>query len=276
VKASKSLPNCEVQQEQWLRHFDALSNDDREIIEQETREAKAACGSRLAVAKHLANVRDILCRDLANAKQKRLWTLYLKARLPGLAVSRSQAFRDIKAWETAKENFPAALLDAFLSSGYALSVRPTVEEPLGKNTKPIQRILAKLKSEELNEKQCQIVLADAAAKIKAEAKKNRVHTSALSAQEKRDRILADIHNLVIKRIEELSKAIEDGESYTSMHVRDDLELIVNRLMTGTQTDALELEPKSLPEGFMRLSLPGSAVDSSDETNSETALAATAS
>jgi hypothetical protein len=90
-----------------------------------------------------------------------------------------------------------------------------------------------------------------------------------------ERIFADIHNSVIRRIEELSKAIERGESYTSMHVCDDMELIVSRLMTDTQIDSLELEPRSLPEGFERLSLRGSVPDSSENATNQAALAATA-
>jgi hypothetical protein len=266
VKASKSLSNSEVQQEQWLRHFDALSTDDREIIEQETREAKAACGSRLAVAKHLANVHDVLCHDLANAKQKRPWTLFLMACLPGLAVSRSQAFRDIKAWKKAKKEFPAPFLDAFLSSGYALSVRPTADEPLGKYTKPCERVLAELNSEGLNEKQCETVLAEVAATIKAEAKRNRVgNNKALTAEQKRNRLLADLHNSTIDSFEHLAKAIERGDSYESKEVCDDLQEFVCRLMTAMGVEGLELRQMSLPDGFRRLSLPCSAADSSEES-----------
>src|ERR1035437_9221500 len=85
--------------------------------------------------------------------------------------------------------------------------------------------------------------------------------------------LADIHNSVIRRIAWLSDAIEPGDSYASMHLRDDLELIVNRIMTAAGIDVLELEPRSLPEGFERLSLSDSAPDSSDDATSEAALAA---
>lgn len=263
------------QRELWHRHFDALSSDDREIIEHETRKATAACGSRLAVAKHLSNVRSVLCRDLSNPKQKHQWTLYLKVNLPGLASSRTQAFRDIKAWQAAEERFPPCLLEEFLSSGYALAVRPTVDEPIGKYTKPLQQILAKLGPGELNAKECEAVLLESAAIIKAEAKRNRPGKATLSVEERRERILADIHNSVIARIVDLSSAVEPGDSYTSTRVRDDLELIVSRLMTAIGVDALEAEPRSLPEGFEPLSLSSLEVAASEETSDEAAFVVTA-
>lgn len=276
LKSTSVLPTTDTQQqEMWHRLFDCLKPQDQETILSETSAARAAGGSRLAVALHLRIVRRVLCDDATNAKQKKLWSAYLAANLPGFSISRAQVFRDISAAEAANETFPPAFLAEFISGGYALNVRPSIEEPLGKFTKPCKQILAKLKSEELNEKQCQTVLAEAAAKIKAEAKKNRVHTSLPSAQEKRDRILADIHNLVIKRIAWLPDAIEPGDSYTSMNLRDDLELIVNRIMTAAGIDVLEVEPRSLPEGFERLSLSDSAPNSSDDATSEAALAATA-
>jgi hypothetical protein len=196
-------------------------------------------------------------------------------RLPGLAVSRSQAFRDIKAWETAKEKFPVALLDAFLSGGYALSVRPTVEEPLGRYTKPCKQVLAKLKSEQPNEKQCATVLDEATAIIKAKAKKNRAAETPLTADEKHDRLLKDFHNLAVSYFEDLAKAVLPGESYSARDVRDDLEAFLCHFLTAAGLDVLEFEPRSLPEGYKSLSLPGSVPDSSDTATRQAALAATA-
>jgi hypothetical protein len=172
----------------------------------------------------------------------------------------------------AAENiFSTTFLSVFISSGYALNVRPTVEEPLGKFTEPSKHGLSHLRGDELGEAECLELLADVAPKIKAKAKKNRPAKSVASAQEKRERILADIHNHVIKRIAWLPDAIEPGDSYTSMHLRDDLELIVNRIMTAAGIDVLELEPRPLPDGYESLPhpvpvpMPGRIENSSDRS-----------
>jgi hypothetical protein len=47
------------------------------------------------------------------------------------------------------------------------------------------------------------------------------------------------------------------------------------MMTAADIKVLEPEPRSLPEGFESLSLPGVAVNSSEETSNETALVAAA-
>lgn len=271
---SPKAKTSDEQQEQWLRHLATLNRSDQEIIKRETDAAKAVCGSRLSVAKHLSQVRDILCLDLANAKQKHNWTLYLRVALPGLAVSRSQMFRDILAWRKAEKTFPQLLLEEFLANGYALTVRPTIEQPLGKMTEPIQHILTKRKPEALNGKECETVLVEAAAIIKAGAKKSRHHKSA-SVKEKRDQIYADVHISVVSRIEQLSSTMEPGYSYTLSDIRSDLELIFSRIMTAVGVDDVELEPGRLPEGFKRLSLPSSAVDSSNDATGQVASAATA-
>lgn len=262
-KKSKSSPphtpsEIEQQQEQWRRRFDSFSPEKQHLIVSETIAAQEACGSRLAVARHLSLIHDALCLDLKTSKQKREWTLFLKAVLPGLALSRSQVFKDIKAWRVAQETFPAQLLDEFFANGYALSVRPTVEQPLGKMTEPCKHVLEQLGDDELSLVQYRMVLSEAANIVKDNAKKNRAPRTPESAEEKRDRLLADFHNLAVGHLEDLAKAIEPGESYTSMRVRDDLEIIVRRLMVATGVEALELEPRSLPEGYRSLNLPALA------------------
>jgi hypothetical protein len=245
----------EQQQEQWERDFAALNPDDQEVVRRGTDAAKAVCGSRLAVAKNLSQVRDVLCRDLTNPKQKRKWTLYLQVMLPGLATSRSQTFRDIQAWRVAQDTFRPEFLNEFLSSGYAFSLRPTIEQPLGKMTEPCQHRLEELGTTPLNSLQLRTVLMDAADAVKRKAKENRAPRPSLTAEQKRNRILKDTHEAVINGLEDLSKAIEQREEYSAMRLRDDLELIVNRLMTATGIPALESEPRELPEGFKSLSLP---------------------
>jgi hypothetical protein len=273
--ATPTPPSNSQQQELWYRCRDGLSPEVRETVENETRAARAAGGSRLAAALHLLVVHDALCGDATNPKQKKLWSAYLAVNLPGFYISRSQVFIDIKAAKVARE-FPAAFLNEFLTSGYAINVRPTTREPLGKFTEPCKQILAKLKPEELSGKECQTVLAEAAAIVKAEAKKNRASKTVLTAEEKRERLVAELHNTTIGYFEDLAtEANESGDSYVAMHVRDDLEEFVCRLMTAMDVDALELRQMSLPEGFHRLKLSSSAVDSSDDETSESALAATA-
>lgn len=252
-----------------------LNPSDQEVIQRETDAAKAVSGSRLSVAKHLSQVREVLCRDWANPKQKHNWTLYLRVALPGLAVSRSQMFRDILSWRKAEETFPQLLLDEFLANGYALTVRPTIEQPLGTMTEECQHLLSKLHGEELNAVQYRGILSEAADRVKTKAKENRAPRVRKSADEKRSRILKDIHEAVISGLEDLVRAIEPGESYPARRVRDDLEEIVCRLMTATDVDDLELRQMSLPEGFEWLSLPDSAPDSSNDATSNAALAATA-
>jgi hypothetical protein len=209
----------------------------------------------------LSKVHDVLCRDLKGPKQKHRWSLYLKVTLPGVALSRAQVFKDITAWRKAEESFPTPLLDEFLSDGYAFNVRPSVEEPLGKFTEPCQHLLAKLGLEELDERQCRYILGEAATTIKQTAKKSCPRNTPRSADEKRERILAQIHESFLRGMEELTKAVESGESYSAMRVRDDLEFIFGRLMTATQVDALELEPRVLPDGFKRLSVEASPAKS---------------
>jgi hypothetical protein len=258
-KKLKSSPpstakTIDQQQEQWQRHFDALNPDDQEVVQRGTNAAKAVCGSRLAVAKHLSQVRDVLCRNLTNPKQKRKWTLYLQVVLPGLATSRSQVFRDIQAWCQAESMFPALMLDEFLSSGYALSVRPTVEQPLGKMTEPCQHLLSKLHLEELSALQLGTVLSEAANIIKEGAKKSRAPRTRLTVEKNRQRILTTIHEALISGLEDLSKATEPWDEYNAMCLRDDLELIVCRWMTATGIEALDLEQQPLPEGYKSLKL----------------------
>ncbi len=250
--ASPTTTSNSQQQELWHRHFGNLDPQVKQTIECETRAARAAGGSRLAVAMSLLTVRRILCGDATNPKQKQLWSAYLAVNLPGFYISRSQVFTDIKAAKVARETFPAAFLDEFLASGYALNVRPTVEEPIGKYTKPCQQILAKLKHEELSGKECQTVLAEAAAFIKADAKRSRLARPTLSIQEKRQAIYAEIHNAVISGIEQLSNATEPGYSYSADDVRCDLELILGRIMTAVPLDALDVETRNLPDGLNRL------------------------
>lgn len=258
-KSASSPPpkptTSDQQQEQWERHFATLAPEDQECIERETREAKAVSGSRLGAAKHLSKVHDVLCRDLKNPKQKRQWTLYLRVTLPGVAVSRSQMFRDIQAWRVAQDTFRPEFLNEFLSSGYAFNVRPTVEQPLGKMTEPCQQILAKLKPEELNGVQFRTVLAEAANIVKENAKKNRAPRTPLSADEKRSQILKGIHETVLSGLEDLARAIEPGQKYPTSNVRDELEEIVGRLLTATGIETLELERRVLEDGYRSLSLP---------------------
>ncbi len=275
--------------ELWRHHFDCLNSQDKEVILSETRAAQAAGGSRLSIAMHLLVVRDMLIGDATNPTQKKLWSAYLATFLPGLCISRSQLFIDMAAAKAAKETFTPTFLQAFVSGGYALRVRPTVEEPLGKFTKPTRHILLNMKGGDLGEKECLEVLSEASAIIKAEAKKNRDTKPTLTAEEKRNRILADLHNNTIGYFEDLAKAIEAGDSYDSKDVYGDLQDFVSRLMTAMGVDALEPFPRSLPAAFNRLSLPGSAVDSSEEsavnsseettdseaTSDEAAMAATA-
>lgn len=261
----------------WHRHHEALTREEKETIERETAAARAAGGSRLAVAMHLMVVRRILRGDATNPTQKKLWSAYLAANLPGFSISRAQVFRDIDAAEAAEELFPqVGFLKVFVDSGYALNVRPTVQQPLGKFTEPCKHRLSHLTGDELGEPGYLEVLADAADAIKAEAKRNRIAKPEVTLQVKRDGIYADIHNAVVSGMEKLSRAIEPGFSYTMRDFRDDLETIVGRLMTAAGFDVLDVETKNLPEGFNRLNVPGSAVDSSDTNHtSETALAATA-
>lgn len=261
----------------WHRHYEALTPEKQETIQRETSAARAAGGSRLAVALHLQVVRRILVGDATNPTQKKLWSAYLAANLPGFSISRAQVFKDMSAAAAAQELFPTTFLNAFVTSGYALNVRPTVEQPLGKFTEPSKHRLSHSKGDELGEKECLEVLAAAAEAIKAEAKRKRDEKpKKLTAEQKRKRILADLHNDTIGYFERLAKAIEPGDSYTAMHLRDDLEEFLCRLMTAMEIDALEPRQISLPDGFKPLNLTGSAVDSSktDDTN-EAALAATA-
>jgi len=274
--ASPTPTSNSHQQELWCRHRDCLSPEERETVERETNAARAAGGSRLAVALHLLVVRRILCGDATNSKQKKLWSAYLAANLPGFSISRAQVFKDISAAAGAEEIFPTTFLNVFVSSGYALNVRPTVEQPLGKFTEPSKHRLSHLTGDELGEPECLEVLANVADAIKAEAKRNRDNKPVVSLQQQRDGIYADIHNSIVSGMEKLSRAIEPGFSYTTTDFRDDLETIVGRLMTAVGFDVLDVETKNLPEGFKRLSAPGSALDSSDETIGETASAATAS
>jgi hypothetical protein len=261
--SSTNSPEQKV--ELWRRHFDCLNSKDKEVILSETRAARAAGGSRLAIAMHLLVVRDMLVGDATNPTQKKLWSAYLAVFLPGLCISRSQLFIDIAAAQSAKQMFSPVFLQTFIEGGYALRVRPTAEEPLGKYTNPCTRILKKLESAELDERQCATVLADASAIIKAEARKNRVAKPALTAEEKRNRILADLHNTTIKYFEDLSKAIEPGDSYESKDVYGDLQDFVSRLMTAMGVDALEPFPRRLPDGFTPLSIPGLVLESSEES-----------
>jgi hypothetical protein len=276
-KSASPIPTSNShQQELWCRHRDCLSPEVRETVERETNLARAAGGSRLSVALHLLIVRRILCGDATNSKQKKLWSAYLAANLPGFSISRAQVFKDISAAAAAQEVFPTTFLNAFVNSGYALNVRPTVVQPLGKFTEPSKHRLSKLPSDELGEQECLELLALAAEAIKAEAKRNRNDKPTVTLQVKRDGIYADIHNSVIRGMEKLSRAIEPGYSYTATDFRDDLETIVGRLMTAAGFDALDAETKNLPEGFNRLNVPGSAVESSDtDDTNEAALAATA-
>ncbi len=243
----------------WHRHLDCLDAKEKALIERETEAARAAGGSRLAVALHLMVVRRILVGDATNPRQKKLWSAYLAANLPGFCISRAQVFKDISAAAVAEGFFPAAFLNAFLADGYALNVRPSVEEPLGKYTKPCQHALAELNSEELNEKQCQSVLADVAADIKAAAKSNRTPPVKLSAEEKRFQIFKDIHEIVLSSLEDLAKAVEEGDEYPTSNVRDELEEIVGRLLSATGIETLDLEQRRLPEGYRSLNLPAPAV-----------------
>lgn len=259
----------------WHRHYQALAPDKQETIQRETAAARAAGGSRLAVAMHLMVVRRILRGDATNPKQKKLWSAYLAANLPGFCISRAQVFRDISAAEAAEETFPAVFLAEFISGGYALSVRPSVEEPIGKFTAPCKQILVKLDPEHLSSEECAAVLTEASAIIRAEAKKNRTGKTALTAEDKRESILTSLHNTAVSFFSDLAQAIEPGDSYNAMHVRDDLEEIVCRLMTALGVDALELRQVSLPDGFDRLSLPNSFQNSSVEEPSEIATAANA-
>lgn len=197
----------------WHRHYEALAAEKQETIKRETAAARAASASRLAVALHLMVVRRILVGDATNPKQMKLWSAYLAANLPGFSISRAQVFKDISAAAAAEELFPATFLSAFIDGGYALSVRPTAEAPLGKFTEPSKHRLSHLTGDELGERECLEVLADVAAAIKAEAKKNRIKPT-LTIQQQRDGIYADIHNDVISGMEKLSRAIEPGFSYT--------------------------------------------------------------
>lgn len=273
--ASPTPTSNSQQQELWCRHRDGLSTEEKEIVERETNLARAAGGSRLAAALHLLVVRRILVGAATNPKQKKQWSAYLAANLPGFSISRAQVFKDISAAAVAQELFPTTFLNAFVTGGYALNVRPTVEQPLGKFTEPSKHRLSHLISDELGERECLEVLADVADAIKADAKKKRDEKPTLTLQQRRDGIYADIHNAVVSGIEKLSSAMERGYSYTLTDVRDDLELIVNRIMTAVGIDALELEPRPLPEGFDRLRLSDSASDSSGDATREAAMAATA-
>lgn len=249
----------EQQQEEWERLFATFTPAEKETVERGTKAAKAAAGSRLAVAMNLLQVRDVVCRDLTNPKQKRKWTLCLRVTLPGLATSRSQTFRDMLVVSKAKERFPASLLDEFIASGYALNVRPTAEEPLGRMTKPLLHVLEQIGDDvELNSAQCRTVLAEAANIVKKNAKESRAPRTPRSAEEKRERILHSIHEVVISSLEDLAKAIEPGDEYPARNLRDDLELIVGRLLTATGIEALDLELRSLPEGYECLNLPAPA------------------
>jgi hypothetical protein len=205
-----------------------------------------------------------------------LWSVYLAANLPGFSISRAQIFRDIDAAEQAERLFPqVSFLKVFVDSGYALNVRPTVDLPLGKFTKPCEHILGQLSSQELGDKECLSVLADAAADIKAQAKQNRIIKPTLTVQQRRNHIYADIHDAVVSGMQKLSRTVERGYSYTLTDFRDDLETIVGRLMTAVGLDVLDVETKSLPDGFNPLSLPGSAVDYSESgETTEAAFAAT--
>jgi hypothetical protein len=239
----------------WHKHRDGLTTEEKALIDRETAAARAAGGSRLAAARHLLVVRRFLVGDATNPKQMKLWSAYLAANLPGFSISRAQVFKDISAAKAAEELFPATFLNVFIDSGYALNVRPTAEAPLGKFTEPSKHRLSHLMGDELGEQECLEVLADVADAIKAEAKRNRPTPTPQSADEKRSRILKAIHEAVIDGIEDLAKAIEPGEEYSAMRLRDDLETIVCRVLKATGIDALELEPKALPEDFKSLSLP---------------------
>lgn len=265
----------EEQVELWHRHFNSFNSQEQETILSETRAAQAAGGSRLAIAMHLLVVRNMLNGEATNPKQKKLWSAYLAVFLPGLCISRSQLFIDLAGAEAAQKAFPPKFLQAFISGGYALRMRPTEQEPLGKFTAYCQHLLTKL-GHQPDEAESKFLLAEAAANIKADAKKSRVKKAALTADEKRKSILEALHNMTLRSFEDLAEAIEIGESYTPMRVRDDLEEFVCRLMTAMEIDDLELRQMPLPEGFNRLNLPDSAVNSSktDDT-SEAALAATA-
>jgi hypothetical protein len=257
-KISNSQPptlTTEQALEQWLRHFDTLSADQRAIVEQQTLAAREASGSRLAVAKHLSSVRSVVCANLTNPKQKRMWTLFLRAKLPGLAFSRSQVFKDMQGWEAAQKMFPAAFLDSFLKTGYALAVRPSVDAPLGKYTEPCQHVLSQLGTEDLSESQMEQVLAEVVQMLKDDAKKSRVPQAKKTAEEKRVKALSDVHEYIIAQLLNLAEAVEPNEKYTTMHLRDDLELIMGRVMTATNMEVLDAEPKSLPKGFSKLAVP---------------------
>ncbi len=247
--------DIDVQREQWRRYLETLPPEESAIVQQETDAAKVACGSRLTVAKHLSRVHDILCRDLKNAKQKKQWTVYLRVSLPGLAISRSQVFKDIKAWERARTMFPASFLDSFLSSGYALAVRPSVDAPLGKYTEPCQHVLSHLGEVNPTKEQVEQVLTDVVQMLKREAKNSHVPPAKKTAEEKRLKALSDVHEAVISQLLNLIEAVEPNEKYTKMHLRDDLELIIGRLMAATEMDALDIEPRDFPDDFSTLTVP---------------------
>jgi hypothetical protein len=240
------------------QHRAGLTTEEKAFIDRETDAARAAGGSRLAAAKHLLIVRRFLVGDATNPKQKKLWSAYLAANLPGFCISRSQVFKDMKAAEIAEEIFPAAFLNEFVTGGYALNLRPTVEEPLGKFTEPCQQILAKLKSEELNAVQFRTVLSEAASIVKENAKKNRAPRASESADEKRARIMKAIHEAILDGLEDLALAIEEGDEYPTSNGRDELEEIVGRLLTATEIETLDLGQRRLPEGYRSLNLPAPA------------------
>lgn len=210
-------------------------------------------------------VRRILVGDATNPKQMKLWSAYLAANLPGFCISRAQVFKDISAAAAAEELFPATFLSVFIESGYALNVRPTAEAPLGKFTEPSKHRLSHLTGDALGEKECLEVLADVADAIKAEAKKNRPIKPTLTVQQQRGVIYANIHNAIVSGVVQLSGTTEPSYAYTLTDVRDDLELILGRIMTAARLDVLDVETKNLPEGFNRLSLPCPALDSSEDS-----------
>ena len=265
-KSTSRTPDLEQQREHYFHHLDTLDPAERQTIEHETAAAREACGSRLAVAKHLSKVHDILCRDLKNPRQKTHWTEYLRVTLPGLAGSRSQIFKDILAWREAKNNFPAPFLDAFFSSGYAMKVRPTVDDPLGKYTEPCKQILLKCGDLDMSAEQANVILSEAAnsiaqqVKAKRDARKEeRKARENRSADERRRDLLLRIHTSVIDGMKALAETVEDGETYTAINLRDDVEAILSLILKATGTTDIEVTPRPLPDGYTEFVIPASDV-----------------